>query len=300
MPLNLHDIDDTIHSIAITDGGGSITVDGTVTTTINSEIAEDAAAGDAHVVSLIGMVRQDSLAIDTSTDGDASYAKVNAKGEQYMIDTDANALLTTIDTDTSALAGTVSGTELQVDIVASLPAGTNNIGDVDIASIAAGDNNIGNVDIVTMPGIYAEDSIAANLDSGMGMLAIRRDSDASDVADGDYTFLHVNDLGELKVSSKLDNTDSTVVVSVKNIDTTVGGVQLLVSEQLGRRWLMLQNHGTQSVWLKSGTGVTAGATGNGFELPGKSTIELNFGTGADLYGITSSSNSDITITEAAA
>ena len=32
-----------------------------------------------------------------------------------------------------------------------LPAGTNNIGDVDIASIAAGDNNIGNVDVLTVP-----------------------------------------------------------------------------------------------------------------------------------------------------
>lgn len=33
----------------------------------------------------------------------------------------------------------------------ALPAGTNNIGDVDVLSIAAGDNNIGNVDIVTVP-----------------------------------------------------------------------------------------------------------------------------------------------------
>jgi hypothetical protein len=77
-------------------------------------------------------------------------------------------LLTTIDADTSNLAAIltaasaiqtaveildniVSGSEAQVDIVASLPAGTNNIGDVDVASIAAGDNNIGNVDIVTVP-----------------------------------------------------------------------------------------------------------------------------------------------------
>ena len=38
-----------------------------------------------------------------------------------------------------------------VTVGAALPAGTANIGDVDVASIAAGDNNIGNVDIVTMP-----------------------------------------------------------------------------------------------------------------------------------------------------
>ena len=37
-------------------------------------------------------------------------------------------LLTTIDADTSTLAGAVSGTEMQVDVVAALPAGTNLIG----------------------------------------------------------------------------------------------------------------------------------------------------------------------------
>ena len=60
------------------------------------------------------------------------------------------ALLTTIDTDTgnidtslnnietnaATLAGAVSGTEMQVDVVAALPAGNNNIGDVDVVSSA--------------------------------------------------------------------------------------------------------------------------------------------------------------------
>lgn len=43
----------------------------------------------------------------------------------------------------------------------SIPAGTNNIGDVDIASIAAGDNNIGNVDIAS---IAAGDNNIGNVD----------------------------------------------------------------------------------------------------------------------------------------
>lgn len=43
----------------------------------------------------------------------------------------------------------------------ALPAGTNNIGDVDVLSIAAGDNNIGNVDIVTVP----TDPFGANADA---------------------------------------------------------------------------------------------------------------------------------------
>lgn len=53
--------------------------------------------------------------------------------------------------------------ELQIDVLtlpnvtvgAALPAGTNNIGDVDVLTIAAGDNNIGNVDVVTLPALVA-------------------------------------------------------------------------------------------------------------------------------------------------
>jgi hypothetical protein len=41
-----------------------------------------------------------------------------------------------------------------VVVSSDLPAGSNNIGDVDVASIAAGDNNIGNVDVVTMPVVH--------------------------------------------------------------------------------------------------------------------------------------------------
>lgn len=43
----------------------------------------------------------------------------------------------------ATLAGTVADGQVQADIVAALPAGDNNIGDVDIASIAAGENLIG-------------------------------------------------------------------------------------------------------------------------------------------------------------
>lgn len=46
-------------------------------------------------------------------------------------------LLTTIDADTGTVAGAVSGLEMQVDVVAPLPAGSNNIGDVDVATMPA-------------------------------------------------------------------------------------------------------------------------------------------------------------------
>jgi hypothetical protein len=43
----------------------------------------------------------------------------------------------------------VAAVPLKVDVHSALPAGTANIGDVDVASIAAGDNNIGNVDLAS-------------------------------------------------------------------------------------------------------------------------------------------------------
>ncbi len=47
-------------------------------------------------------------------------------------------------------AGVSAAGDLQVELGVAIPAGTNNIGDVDIASaLPAGNNNIGNVDIAT-------------------------------------------------------------------------------------------------------------------------------------------------------
>lgn len=87
---------------------------------------------------------------------------------------------------------------LQVDVVGALPAGTNaigklaansgvDIGDVDVASIAAGDNNIGNVDIVTVPA----DPFGANADaaSATGSISakLRTLAEAIYVDDADWT-----------------------------------------------------------------------------------------------------------------
>lgn len=58
-------------------------------------------------------------------------------------------LLGTIDADTSALAGAVAGNEVQVDVVGSLPAGTNAIG-----KLAANSGvDIGDVDVTSLPAL---------------------------------------------------------------------------------------------------------------------------------------------------
>ena len=64
------------------------------------------------------------------------------------LQTTGNTALSAIQTAVQLIDNAISGSEMQVDVVASLPAGTNNIGDVDIASaIPAGANLIGDVGI---------------------------------------------------------------------------------------------------------------------------------------------------------
>ena len=112
------------------------------------------ATDDAGVGGHVQIVK---LAI--STDGSATAIPAEATNG---LDVDVTRVQGTVTVDGSGVTQPVShaaltelaaaiDTELQVDVVAALPAGTNNIGDVDVLTIAAGDNNIGNVDIVTVP-----------------------------------------------------------------------------------------------------------------------------------------------------
>ena len=57
----------------------------------------------------------------------------------------------TLATNVALPAGTNNIGDVDVLTLPALVAGTANIGDVDVLTIAAGDNNIGNVDIVTVP-----------------------------------------------------------------------------------------------------------------------------------------------------
>lgn len=49
---------------------------------------------------------------------------------------------------------------------------------------------------------YNEDTVAANGDKGIFVLGVRRDSDTSTAADGDYTALKMDESGRLKVASQ--------------------------------------------------------------------------------------------------
>jgi len=81
--------------------------------------------------------------------GTDTYTEAASKGITLgAVRRDANTTLVNTTNEFTPLQVNATG-ELKVAQIQALPAGTNNIGDVDILSIAAGDNNIGNVDIVS-------------------------------------------------------------------------------------------------------------------------------------------------------
>jgi hypothetical protein len=128
-----------------------------------------------------------------------------------------------------ALAAAVAGTEVQVDIVAALPAGTNNIGEVDVASIAAGENLIGLVgasDIVVTVTPTCDTSAYASgdliFDSTEVAAAVR--------ANGGHCVLHsvvVHDKADQGVAMTLvllnANTDMGTLNSAPDPDDTEAG-----------------------------------------------------------------------------
>jgi len=122
-----------------------------------------------------------------------------------------DAVLDAIKTDTQeieeaveTIEGAVSGSEMQVDVVASLPAGSAAIG-----KLAANSGvDIGDVDVTSVvPGVAATNlgkaiqSAQGSTDTGVAALAVRNDALADlSGADGDYTPLQVNKTGALNVT----------------------------------------------------------------------------------------------------
>ena len=176
-----------------------------------------------------------------------------ANSEPVVIASDQSAVPVS-NTGLTNLNGAIAGTEVQVDVVAalpagtnnigdvdvltlpSLPAGTNNIGDVDILSIAAGDNNIGNVDVVTLPSIPAGTNNIGDVDvltipgtgvedapetaGGTLLMAgtVRRDTAASSAGTtGDNATLNTDSLGRLWISG----------AAVEDVAETAGGILLM-------------------------------------------------------------------------
>ena len=197
-----------------------------LTANLNSE-ATNGGSLPSSVLVVAGYDGANVRAIKTDSTGevqvDISSSALPSGAATSALQTAGNNLLTTIDADTSSLAGAISGTEMQVDIVASLPAGTNNIGDVDIASaLPAGTNNIGDVDIASA--LPAGTNSIGTVILGAGTAAIGKlvANDGVDIGDVDVTSIvpgtGATNLGKA-IQSAQGTTDTGVPALVVRNDT---------------------------------------------------------------------------------
>jgi hypothetical protein len=121
-----------------------------------------------------------------------------------------------------------------------------------------------NADLATLAGaVKAEDSAAADGHSGLAILAQRRDADTSAAgADGDYSFLNVDEVGRLKVS-----TQAASYAAITGNITANGGTVFCSCERFSN--LMIHCTGTFStvnVTFEGSLNSTNGSDGTWFTV----------------------------------
>jgi hypothetical protein len=236
-PLQL----DSAGALRVTGGGGG------------TEYVVDAAAPAAPTGSAGLMERDDALSALTEIEGDWTNMRANANGALWVkhdgtvtvdgsgvtqpvsgtvtanLSATDNAVLDAIEVDTTTIAGAVAGAEMQVDVVAALPAGNNNIGDVDVASVVPGTaaTNLGK----------AEDAAHTTGDTGVAILGVRRDTAASGAdTDGDYATLNLDATGRLwahdpiaeALLTTIDADTGGILTAVQTLDNAISGTEMQV------------------------------------------------------------------------
>lgn len=110
------------------------------TTSDSSQLDDSAFTPTSSKVSVLGAFA-DETAPDAVDEGDAGALRMSlnrnlyvqlrdAAGNERGLNIDANGEIGVTNSDLSTLAGAVSGSEMQVDVVAALPAGENHLGSV--------------------------------------------------------------------------------------------------------------------------------------------------------------------------
>lgn len=243
--------------------------------------------GDVDVLSVVPGTGATNLgkAIDTATGAtdtgvlalatrdDALSALTPVEGDNIQLRVDANGALWTHD---DALDAAIAGSELQVDVVGALPAGTNAIG-----KLAANSGvDIGDVD-VTSSALPTGASTLAEQQTQTASLSVMDDWDnaASDGASISGDVAHdAADAGEpVKVGFKAYSPDGTTPgVAVAELDRTNGKADLDGRQYVNTRspqWWSFHSDGSSAL---TDTSVKADP-GDGFEIV---ITEIIFSTGA--------------------
>lgn len=248
------------------------------------DYAEDSPASSGDVGLFTLLVRQDTLAISTTTDGDYGAFKSNAKGELYVKDTDVLAQLILIKGDTASIATSSSTTASNTTTIVT------NTGTI-ATNTGTTATNTGTIATTLSALSKAEDAVASSGDQGIQALAVRKDSQASNAANGDYTSLQTWSEGSLKVVDVSNGSLLQQRVSVANTAT-----QLPAASLANRKTLMVQNAGAASIWVGSATVTASGATA-GIEIAKSSFMELEVGPDVAVYAITAAGSVNANVLE---
>lgn len=215
--------------------------------------AEDAAhsSGDKGVMALV--VRKDTAAALAGADGDYAPLEVDASGRLWV----------------------------NIGAMIALPAGTNNIGDVDVLtlpSIPAGTNNIGDVDIVG--GTIAHD--AADSGNPVKIGAVARTSTPGAVAAGDRVDLSADVYGSLRVVQT--DTSGAIVDPLATVNVAPDtAVVKNGSTSLTPKFAAISSTGSgDTLALVSGKKIRV--LSMFFVLAGASTVKFQTGATTDLTG----------------
>lgn len=170
---------------------------------------------------------------------------------------------------------------LLVTQTGALPAGTNNIGDVDVLSIVPGTGatNLGK----------AVDGTAGATDTGVVALAVRTDSPSTiSPPSGDYTQLRVDSMGRQHVVLK---SGAATVSSVSGSATNA----VILASNNSRTGATIYNDSSAVLYLKLGT--TASTTSFTIKMQPDSYYEVPYGYTGDIHGIWASATGSARVTE---
>ena len=158
--------------------------------------------------------------------------------------------LADVETAVQLIDNAISGSEMQVDVVASLPAGDNNIGNVDIVSsalptgaatqttLAAAEVHLGNIETSVQlidDIVKSEDAAHSSGDKGVMLLGVRQDSQADFGADGDYVPFSVDADGKLRVAAAAASGGATeakqdvIETTLTAIETDAAAIEVLLT-----------------------------------------------------------------------
>jgi hypothetical protein len=147
---------------------------------------------------------------------------------------------------------------MYTQITKPLPAGTNNIGDVDIASLPslpAGTNNIGDVDVLTLPPLPAGSNTIGTVNS-VQTASLVADVTLQDAANaiGNGTVLTVGGLKTLTIEINGTSTSRTIMFEGASVSGTYYPITGVKTSDLTTA---VTTTGTGEVWQFSITGLVS-------------------------------------------